>query len=244
VSTAGTPYPSTLAVPLDVAVRNSKEGEWVVWRVRAPRNIDYGFARGEQPHGCLTAFLKLENASMSQFPIFVRKWGVLGICSNHGLPGVHNSCSPRQGESTDELFPRTSLTEGWTVPLRTYQEPIEKWRTLAGTLGATIRIGQHLQKGELGDTTDLVRLFGKESADLTDSRRAVGKQRRSLALVINSWLAEARANPVFTWPITGPTPELALDTQEARNDAKEFSWPARSLYPQLLTELVEELANP
>lgn len=244
MKTTGSSYPNTIAVPLDVAVRDGEEGEWVAWRVRAPGNIDYGFARGDHPEGCLAAFLELEKAPLAQFASFVRKWGVLGICSEHRLPGVHNSCSPRQGENVDELFPRTSLTEGWTVPLRIYQEPIERWRTLAGTLSATVRIGQCLKRGEQGKEADLSRLFGEDAAKPTGTQRSIGEQRIQLGGLINGWLSEIGTTPVFTWPFASRVPQLTLDIRGAGPTENGFDWPARSLYPELLNEIVEEMANP
>lgn len=234
-------WPRALAVPLDVAVRAGADGEWLLWRVRAPGNVDYGFARGERPEGCLPAFLALEEAALDAFPAFVRRWGALGVCAAHGLPGVHAACAPRRAENADDLFPRTSLTEGWTVPLRIYREPVAEWRALAGDLAAAIRLAQSLRAGEPGEHAALARLFGDDAAALAASRRALGEQRTRLAALVDGWLAEAGARPVFAWPFAASAPELALG---ARADAGgEFAWPARSLYPELLTQLVRELAG-
>ncbi len=236
-------WPRALAVPLDVAVRAGADGEWLLWRVRAPGNVDYGFARGERPEGCLAAFLALEDAPLDAFPAFVRRWGVLGICATNGLPGVHNACAPRPAENADDLFPRTSLTEGWTVPLRIYREPVAAWRALAGDLAATLRLARALRAGEPGDSADLARLFGDEAAALAASRRALGEQRTRLAALVDGWLAEAGARPVFAWPFAADAPELALDVRAEADGEGEFAWPARSLYPELLTQLVRELVG-
>ena len=230
-------YPRTLAVPLEVAVQEGEDGEWVAWRVRAPGNIDYGFARGERPEGCLEAFLGLEDAPLGEFAGFVRLWGVLGICAEHGLPGIHDACAPRDGESANDLFPRTSLTEGWTVPLRLYQEPVAPWREMAGKFGAAIRVGRALRSGEPGLPVDLGRLFGEDAAGMSGTARAVGEQRERLGALVNGWLAGV--GPVFTWPFTADSPALTLDVQ----GGGEFAWPARSLYPELLTQLVGKLAG-
>ncbi len=236
-------YPRTLAVPLDVAVREGEDGEWVAWRVRAPGNIDYGFARGERPEGCLEAFLGLEDAPLVEFEGFVRRWGVLGICAEHGLPGIHAGCAPRDGESANDLFPRTSLTEGWTVPLRLYQEPVAPWREMAGTFGAAIRVGRALRGGEPGLPVDLARLFGEGSAGMSGTARAVGEQRERLGALVNGWLTVAGVGPVFTWPFTADSPALALDARAGAGGEDGFVWPARSLHPELLTQLVGELAG-
>ena len=235
-------YPRALAVPLDVAVDAGEDGEWVAWRVRAPGNVDYGFARGERPEGCLEAFLTLEDAPLAEFAGFVRRWGVLGICAAHELPGAHAACAPRDGESANDLFPRTSLTEGWTVPLRLYREPAGAWRELAGRLAAAVRVGRALRANEAGNGADLARLFGDEAAGLAESARAVGEQRVRLGELVHGWLAEAGVRPVVAWPFVANAPELAVDAGEAGEDA-EFAWPARSLYPELLTQLVRELAG-
>ncbi len=236
----GSTHPRALAVPLDVAVREGEDGEWVAWRVRAPGNVDYGFARGERPEGCLAAFLALEEAPLGDFPASVRRWGVLGICAEHGLPGVHDACTPRSGENAQELFPRRSLTEGWTVPLRTYQEPVATWRAMAGQLAAILRVGRALRAGEAGVQTDLALLLGEDAAGLSGSRRAVGEQRVRLGALVNGWLGAAGVHPVFSWPFTSNAPDLSLDSA----GMGEFAWPARSLYPELLTQLVDELAGP
>ena len=239
MSGSGSSYPRALAVPLDVAVHEGADGEWVAWRVRAPGNVDYGFARGERPEGCLPAFLALEGAPLAEFPGFVRKWGVLGICPEHGLPGVLTGCAPRDGESANDLFPRTSLTEGWTVPLRLYQEPVAAWRELAGRLAAALRLGEALRAGEPGERADLARLLGGEAEGLAGSPRAVGEQRVRLGALVNEWLEEAGAPPVFAWPFVADAPELAFDANAGEGGG--FAWPARSLYPELLTQLVVEL---
>ena len=235
-------YPRTLAVPLDVAVDAGEEGEWVAWRVRAPGNIDYGFARGERPEGCLEAFLALEEAPLAEFAGFVQRWGVLGICAEDDRPGVIAGRAPRDGESANDLFPRTSLTEGWTVPLRLYREPAAAWRELAGRLAAAVRVGRALQAGQRGAEADLARLFGDEAAGLAESARAVGEQRVRLGELVDGWLAEAGVRPVVSWPFVEEAPELALDAGEQGEDGG-FAWPARSLYPELLTQLVRELAE-
>lgn len=233
-------YPRTLAVPLDVAVREDA-GEWVFWRVRGAGNVDYGFARGEAPEGCLEAFLSLEGAPLAEFTQFARRFGVLGISAKHGLPGVVGACAPRSGENADDLFPRRSLTEGWTVPLRIYQEPVGAWREVAAAFAAALRVGRALRRGEPGDGADLGRLFGDEAAGLTTSTRAVGEQRVRLGAVVNGWLAEAGVQPVFAWPFVAEVPELAVDARAEASGEEGFAWPARSLYPELLTQLVREL---
>ena len=232
-------YPRSLAVPLDVAVHEGEDGEWVAWRVRAPGNVDYGFARGERPEGCLEAFLALEEAPLSEFAGFVRRFGVLGICAEDDRPGVCAGRAPRDGESANDLFPRTSLTEGWTVPLRLYREPASAWRELAGSFAAAVRVGRALRAGERGDGADLARLFGDEAGGLADSTRAVGEQRVRLGELVNGWLAEAGLQAVFTWPFVEEAPELGLEA--AGNAGGGFAWPARSLYPELLTQLVRAL---
>ena len=235
-------YPRTLAVPLDVAVDAGEDGEWVAWRVRAPGNIDYGFARGERPEGCMEAFLALEEAPLAEFAGFVRRWGVLGISAEDDRPGVIAGCAPRDGESANDLFPRTSLTEGWTVPLRLYREPAAVWREMAGTLAAAVRVGRALRAGQPAKGADLARLFGDEAAALSESARAVGEQRVRLGELVDGWLAEAGVRPVVAWPFVGDAPELAVDAAEPGEGAG-FAWPARSLYPELLTQLVRELAG-
>lgn len=230
-----------LAVPLDVAVREDAGGEWVFWRVRGPGNVDYGFARGEAPEGCLEAFLSLEEAPLAEFTRFVRRFGVLGISGTRGLPGVIDASAPRSGENADDLFPRRSLTEGWTVPLRIYQEPVGAWRSMAGDLAAALRVGRALRAGEPGDGAALERLFGDEAAGLAASSRAVGEQRVRLGELVDGWLAEAGVRPVFAWPFVADGPELAVDGQAGTAGEEGFAWPARSLYPELLTQLVRKL---
>ena len=240
----GSTYPRALAVPLDVAVREGDDGEWLAWRVRAPGNVDYGFTRGERPEGCLTAFLPLEEAPLRDFPAFVRRWGVLGICVDHGLPGVHDACTPRSGENAQELFPRRSLTEGWTVPLRTYQEPVATWRRMAGEIATVLRLGQALRAGKTGEGADLTRLFGDDAEGLSGTTRAVGEQRGRLGALINGWLDVVGVQPVLVWPFAAESPELALDARPGSGGDEAFAWPARSLYPELLTQLVGELTGP
>ena len=231
-------WPRTLAVPLDAAVREgAADGGWLLWRVRAADGVDHGFARGEEPEGCLAAFLALERAPLADFAEFARRWGVLGICAAHDRPGVHGSCAPRRGENAHALFPRTSLTEGWTVPLRIYREPVAAWRSLAGAFAATLRLARALRAGESGEPAALARLF-----DVADAPAA--EQRGRLSALVNRWL-EAGLTPVFAWPFAADAPELALDARGGEGmGAEAFAWPVRSLYPALLTQLVGALTQP
>lgn len=237
-------WPRALAVPLDVAVREEGAGGgWLLWRVRDAGGVDHGFARGEEPEGCLAAFLALEGAPLAAFAGFARGWGVLGICAAHDLPGVHGACAPRQGGDAHDLFPRTSLTEGWTVPLRIYREPVASWRALAGTLAASLRLARTLRTGECGEQADMVRLFGDAAAPAAAQARAVGEQRRQLAALVNGWLAEAGLRPALAWPFGAEEPTLVLEAPRGAGGGEDaFAWPARSLYPALLTALVGELA--
>ena len=124
-----------LAVPLDAAAHEDADGSgWLLWRVRAADTPDHGFARGGPPDGCLDAFLALERAPLAAFPAFARRWGVLGVCAAHDLPGAHGACAPRRAPRDHDHFPRVSLTEGWTTPLRVHREPVSVWRAIAGRL--------------------------------------------------------------------------------------------------------------
>ena len=124
-----------LAVPLDAVAHADADGAgWLLWRVRGADTPDHGFARGGPPDGCLDAFLALEQAPLAEFPAFARRWGVLGVCAEHDLPGAHAACAPRRAARDHDRFPRVSLTEGWTAPLRVYREPVSVWRAIAARM--------------------------------------------------------------------------------------------------------------
>ncbi len=240
-SSRASTYPRTLAVPLDAAIREEgvEGGSWLLWRVRAADGVDHGFARGEGPEGCLAAFLALERAPIADFAGFARRWGVLGICAAHDLPGVHGGCAPHRGENAHDLFPRTSLTEGWTVPLRIYREPIAEWRGRAGAFSACLRLARALRARAPGETADLARLFGSADAPVA------AEQQGRLGTLVNRWLAEVSLTPVFAWPFAAEAPEFALDAWRGEIEgAGAFTWPARSLYPVLLTQFLEAITRP
>ena len=184
------------------------------------------------------------------FPDFARRWGVLGICAEHQLPGVHAACAPREGELAHELFNFVSMTEGWTVPLRIYQEPISLWRETAATMAAALRLGRALRRDEPGARGDVSRLFGDVDVASSKPAVAVGGQRTRLSGLTNGWLRASGFRPSFEWPFTASKPELVLDAPP--NDAlaglvadggEGFRWPARSLYSVLLTQFLTELAS-
>ena len=129
------------------------------------------------------------------------------------------------------------------MPLRTYEEPVATWRAMAGQLAAVLRVGRALRAGEAGAQTDLARLFGEEAAELSGAGRAVGQQRVRLGGLVNGWLGAAGTRPVFAWPFTAEAPELTVDAGGGGGEG-EFAWPARSLYPELLTQLLGELTGP
>ena len=250
--TSESTYPRALAVPLDAAVHSGgggDSGDWLAWRVRAA-GVDHGFARGDGPDGCLPAFLALEAAPAEAFPDFARRWGVLGICAEHQLPGVHAACAPREGELAHELFNFVSMTEGWTVPLRIYQEPISLWRETAATMAAALRLGRALRRDEPGARGDVSRLFGDVDVASSKPAVAVGGQRTRLSGLTNGWLRASGFRPSFEWPFTASKPELVLDAPPndalaglAADGGEGFRWPARSLYSVLLTQFLTELAS-
>ena len=130
------------------------------------------------------------------------------------------------------------------MPLRTYQEPVATWRAMAGQLAAILRVGRALRAGEAGVQTDLALLFGEEAAGLSGStKRAVGEQRVRLGRLVNGWLGAAGTRPVFAWPFTADAPEVTVDAGAGGGEG-EFAWPARSLYAELLTQLLDELTGP
>ena len=242
---ADSSYPRAVAVPLDAIVRSGDGGaESLFWRIRAA-GVDDGFARGEVPDGCLAAFLALEAAPAAAFPEFARRWGVLGTCAEHGLPGVHAGCAPREGELAHLDFNFVSMTEGWTVPLRIYQEPLAPWRATAAALAATRRLSQALHDGSPGDPDDVARLFGDAAAAVRKPALAVGDQRTRLSALANGWLRDSAFGPRFTWPFTASKPELVLDSRRgaAADGELGFCWPPRSLYSVLLTQFFAGLAD-
>ncbi len=91
--------------------------------------------------GLLESFLKLgePDADPADILRYARRWGVLGICRKHRLPGSHKTdfalsyCRPRCWNE--------DAAAGW--------EPIESWRHYAQIARSVVIVSRHLRKGEV-----------------------------------------------------------------------------------------------
>ena len=201
---------------------------------------------------------------MAAFPPFSRSkrhrprpFPTLRAAGAYSASALSTSCPastprarPREGELAHQLFNFVSMTEGWTVPLRIYQEPIAAWRVTASAMSAALRLGEALRRDEPGAPDDVSRLFADMDVASSKPAVAVGGQRARLSALTNGWLRESAFRPSFEWPFTASKPELVLDAppndasaSPAADGGEGFRWPARSLYSVLLTQFLTELAN-
>ncbi len=92
-------------------------------RVRATRNF-------------LQRFLKLADARAEDIETFAKRFGVLAICQQHGLPVSHQEGCPPLGFADD------------------CHEPLRHWRQYAARMRAVHDIARELRAGRLGQDSD------------------------------------------------------------------------------------------
>ncbi len=169
------------------------------------------------PYTLLDQFLGLADKPSKTIRDFGRRWGLLRLCAEHGLPLGHNT--PRGGQVLGltpcgvATVPREDILRlGLPVaPLdgtREYHylgEPVERWRDLSHLAFAMLNLGSELQAGHHGNAEDwetLARLQPLIGIP-TPSGVPVDGQ-RVLAASVDTWLRWSAIGPQFAWEGSEP----------------------------------------
>jgi hypothetical protein len=170
----------------------------------------------------LERFSALRDATSSEIVRFAKKWGVLGLCKEHGLPRTH-----ALGEFTNvgrnQLCPR--VPQGRRGPRAIgkstdiYVERFDHWQSLAARAGAVLEAAKLLYASKVVPR-DLWRPIASNSsetppcttAELQDrwvrkrglsekelSVELLSRQREDLGLAVDEWLLMSDVRPRFWW---------------------------------------------
>lgn len=136
----------------------------------------------------LKRFSQLSDAEPEAILDYARRFGLLQVCDEHGLPFQH----PPVGRKRERCWPAEL-------------EPLSMWREWSRRFRAVLAIRAQLSNGEPGRADDW-RALGYSVPD----DRSVGEARRRLARSVDSWLRWADNRTVFTWDPESDTPTIEV----------------------------------
>lgn len=196
------------------------EGDQLIYGPRT-RRVQFGRLRPGEPLKSFAALASLPDEGMATaIESFAGRYGVLGICSAHGLPSSHSQgsfggcgikalpmadyCSPKQ-------VPHSKATE-LTNNSETWVEPLSAWKEWAELVSATLQLSRALHSSKHGDICDWqvwdyrpeyhegLAYHGSSSDDRTDSKHPsyrLGKYK--VADYVNVLLDRAGVRPWMHW---------------------------------------------
>jgi predicted RNA-binding Zn-ribbon protein involved in translation (DUF1610 family) len=164
------------------------------------------------PYTLLDQFLGLADKPSRTIRDFGRRWGVLRLCAEHGLPLGHNA--PRGGQALGLTPCGVAATDrahilrmGLPVaPLdgsgdyHYTEEPVERWREFSRLAFAMVSLGSDLHWGRRGRAEDWATL--DQLRPLTDDPAgpdAPASGPHLLAASVDTWLRWSGIGPQFVW---------------------------------------------
>jgi hypothetical protein len=242
-----------LAIPCDIQLGDTPDGEPAVWWEMPPALDEYGlqwdWGDGGTPDQAFWRFIDLADAHDPEpFAAFARRFGTLGLWpyetpKGHRLFGV-TYWVPSMLDGIRTPLRYSSIPdhhESWRIKRagleKVHYEPIGEWRRWADWLRATVEIAFALRSGRLGAPAHWQAL----DADIdfsTDPRR----QQKELARYIRERLLRwSGLTPAFRWDAGGPRVALELGGQDAVHMPRtsfQIDWPRNTLYPALAAQLL------
>ncbi len=131
---------------------------------------------------CLDGFIRLANAPTEKVLQYARRWGVLALCDEHGMPVTHGCGNHPLGEfchlqvrewegERPSLRCDRETWRKWTSlePLDAdwYWEPINGWQAYSRLFKAILRVASRVSVGLLADVDD-VQLLATYAATVLD----------------------------------------------------------------------------
>ena len=204
------PLDGRLAIPGKVEL----DGERLWWAASPESHV-----RRPGPR-VLLDFLALADGSGEHVRAYARKWGVLGICNEHGLPFSHRWQQPKDvmtataeaagialwsfGEdpnSPGPSAPRCRLLGSHgheSMPNADAWEPLAAWRHFAGEARALLEVTDRLKDGKRSDLSVWQQIaelrYTQKVPRATDARICISR-------AVNRWLAWGDVRPSLTWPV-------------------------------------------
>ena len=194
--------------PTQISVRDGQ----LVWD--APPRPGLGFLPRtvRSGAGMLEAFALLSEAGDEAILKYARKWGVLGLCAQHGKPMSHVPTRLWWKGELDE-HPVCKPAGPLRGPSR---ESIQRWRAYAAQAQAALDIAAELSRPGRPRTVDggrwepLEELYPPGVMKPILRASDVPSQRRLLAAAVQEWLELGDAQMSFQW--TGDRPQYDLGT--------------------------------
>ncbi|HZQ38900.1 MAG TPA: hypothetical protein VFD32_23450, partial [Dehalococcoidia bacterium] len=172
---------------------------------------------------------------------FARRWGVLGICEEHGLPSAHNAgpASPalRRAVPGFAACEPHQITPPDGVPGPVYVEPVAAWQLLIKQIRAILALAFDLRRGDDGQEADwrvVLKLLGVTKASFGRRLATQGREAR-WHLLVNA------AN--YFLELAGARPEVRRVPTSADGDGMEIAIGQRSLIGALAVQLAMVVAD-
>jgi hypothetical protein len=137
-------------------------------------------------------FLRLDAGDPEQIASFAGRWGVLGICDQHGLPVGHplrhgmisgERCEPKKVKRKGEYW---------------FAEPISVWRRISEKSAALIRVARKIEERNPGEMEEWETISGHLDLD-NKIRLNLNTAKDFLARAVQDWLEIGGVQPRFDW---------------------------------------------
>jgi hypothetical protein len=157
---------------------------WHEWRQTEPPFESRTYS-GEDIKGMLMEFARLANADVEVFLEFGNRWGLLGLCDEHGLPFTHPG------------------NEHCNLKMR---EPIRHWRRLARQISSILRIAMDLHWSDqnpgspprLGSPQDWVTIDEEADPEIL-MPGDLDAAKEWLAVYVGNFVEWTQPTPQFYW---------------------------------------------
>lgn len=171
--------------------------------------------------GVLGGFIRLTNATNKEVLEYARRWGVLGLCRDHGLPATHQMKTASADMITADpliyLFNcEQRNADGWIY------EPLDRWKYFSEQVRTLITLALALHKGKLGEKEHwdivlggpwgkpgYVRTMSSNTGEILHFEPSLVESKIRLSFVVNRWLAMTAVRPFFFWAEEYPDLELS-----------------------------------
>ena len=186
---------------------------------------------------CLTAFLRVGDATDDEILRFARTWGPLGLCE-HGRPFGHADCLP-WGNNYSELGARDRDWEQYLW----YSESLADWRALARDMRESMTIAIDVRDGR-GRRGQWVKSADPDWPGLQPTPGG-----SDVAMHLDDWIKDTGMRPYMEWVESERAFRLALSV-DAPFDRHWYphvggdTWPVGTLFGLLVAQLATALQTP
>jgi hypothetical protein len=164
------------------------DGESLLWEATAP------IRRAARPLTFSEFADHLNPENDQEILKFARKWGVMGVCSEHGLPVSHALIPGGASLGINPCWPAKVAKNGAEY----YSEPLSFWRRAITKTQALRRIGSDILSDGTGRPEDW-RILSSIEVSGDEPWNKKSRARMMLGLEVQDWLNIGRVAPEFSW---------------------------------------------